>query len=65
MWFKTCSRFVEITKEVHIFDPNIESLDMSHKFHFSSSKSIILNCDAVFIMNNNPNLIGKDWNLFG
>ena len=54
----------EITKEVHIFDPNIESLDMSHKFHFSSSKSIILNCDAVFIMNNNPNLIGKDWNLF-
>jgi UDP-N-acetyl-D-mannosaminuronic acid dehydrogenase len=51
----------KIVKHVSVFDPNVDFSKVDSNLTQASSEDIFINCDAVFIMNNNPRLIGKAW----
>jgi hypothetical protein len=51
----------KLVKQVKVSDPNINFDDTDIDFIDVTSEKIFKDCNAVFIMNNNPRLIGKAW----
>ena len=51
----------KLVKQVKVSDPNINFDDTNIDFIDVTSEKIFKDCNAVFIMNNNPRLIGKAW----